>query len=95
MRRATPRRSILGRSAAGRACATVASAALVCLASCASSASEVASTQEALCADGATIEFVDVSQHQGTIDCEGPPAEMFAQPPTERFEKFIARAQRA
>jgi len=29
------------------------------------------------------------------IDCEGPPAEMFAQPPTERFEKFIARAQRA
>ncbi|MFO0713593.1 MAG: GH25 family lysozyme [Sandaracinus sp.] len=66
--RATPPRSILGRSAAGRACATVASAALVCLASCASSASEVASTQEALCADGATIEFVDVSQHQGTID---------------------------
>jgi polar amino acid transport system ATP-binding protein len=33
--------------------------------------------------------------HQGTIDCEGPPEEMFAQPPTERFEKFIARAQRA
>ena len=33
--------------------------------------------------------------HQGPIDCEGPPAEMFAQPPTERFEKFIARAQRA
>jgi octopine/nopaline transport system ATP-binding protein len=32
--------------------------------------------------------------HQGQIDCQGPPIEMFAAPPTERFEKFIARAQR-
>jgi octopine/nopaline transport system ATP-binding protein len=31
--------------------------------------------------------------HQGVIDCQGPPAEMFARPPTERFEKFIARTQ--
>jgi octopine/nopaline transport system ATP-binding protein len=32
--------------------------------------------------------------HQGQIDCEGVPAQMFAAPPTERFEKFIARAPR-
>jgi len=31
--------------------------------------------------------------HQGQIDSSGPPAEMFAAPPTERFERFIARAQ--
>ena len=31
--------------------------------------------------------------HQGQIDSSGPPAEMFATPPTERFERFIARAQ--
>ncbi|MCC7281387.1 MAG: ATP-binding cassette domain-containing protein [Acetobacteraceae bacterium] len=32
--------------------------------------------------------------HQGQIDCAGVPAAMFAAPPTERFEKFIARTQR-
>jgi octopine/nopaline transport system ATP-binding protein len=31
--------------------------------------------------------------HQGVIDCEGEPAAMFSDPPTERFAKFIARTQ--
>jgi octopine/nopaline transport system ATP-binding protein len=32
--------------------------------------------------------------HQGQIDCQGPPAAIFAAPPTDRFEKFIARTMR-
>jgi octopine/nopaline transport system ATP-binding protein len=32
--------------------------------------------------------------HQGQIDCQGPPAGIFAAPPTDRFEKFIARTMR-
>lgn len=29
--------------------------------------------------------------HQGRVECEGPPAPLFADPPTERFRAFVAR----
>lgn len=67
---------------------------------------EVLAVIRALAAEGRTMLVVThemgfarevanriVFLHQGQIDCQGPPVQLFATPPTERFEKFIARTQ--